>query len=272
MTARPGEVLTGTARAFDSVAATYDEAAGNNPLIQRMREALWRAVEVAVPPRGRILDLGCGTGLDAAHFAGIGFRVVALDVSAEMVRHTRARAEGAGLAHRITAFELPVERLGEVPIGRFDAITSDLGPLNCVADLAPVAAACADRLAPGGVLVASVLGRFCPWEVAHYALRGHLRRAVVRLSRGMVGVGLNEQLVWTRYWTPRAFAGVFRPHFELRSLQALGLVTPPPYRLAFARRHPRLVERLAALEAHLGAWPLLRQAGDHFLITLRRRP
>ncbi len=58
--------LVDTRRAFDSVAAIYDGPGGNNPLIQEMRAKLWRAVTTVVPKGGRLLDLGCGTGIDAA--------------------------------------------------------------------------------------------------------------------------------------------------------------------------------------------------------------
>src|SRR5262245_34228409 len=64
--------LLDTQRAFDSVAADYDGPTGNNTLIQWMRLRLWRAVLATVPRGGRLLDLGCGTGLDAAYFASEG--------------------------------------------------------------------------------------------------------------------------------------------------------------------------------------------------------
>ncbi|RBK96907.1 SAM-dependent methyltransferase, partial [Xanthomonas oryzae pv. oryzae] len=58
------EQLLETQRAFDSVAPDYDGPRGNNALIQRMRTTLWDTVAAALPVGSRLIDLGCGTGLD----------------------------------------------------------------------------------------------------------------------------------------------------------------------------------------------------------------
>lgn len=55
-----------------------------------------------VTPGGRILDLGCGPGHDAAVMAGRGFEVDAMDASAEMVAEAQARH---GLAARVAGFD-----------------------------------------------------------------------------------------------------------------------------------------------------------------------
>ena len=52
------------------------------------------------------------------------------------------------------------------------APTSNFGPLNCVANLPTRRAPSPERLRPGGVLVASVIGRVCPWEIALYLREG----------------------------------------------------------------------------------------------------
>jgi hypothetical protein len=45
---------------------------------------------------------------------------------------------------------------------------------------------------------------------------------------------------------------------------------PPPYVEGFAARHSSLMQILQALDDTLGALPVLRGAGDHFLIVLRK--
>ena len=59
------ERLRETRQAFDSVAADYDGPRGNNDLIQQMRAEMWRWLDASFLPGGRLVDLGCGTGLDA---------------------------------------------------------------------------------------------------------------------------------------------------------------------------------------------------------------
>lgn len=262
--------LRDTQQAFDSVAADYDGPRGNNALIQRMRQILWGTVARELPDGGRLLDLGCGTGLDAAEFASRGYRVLATDWSLRMVERTRERAAADNLADRLEARHLGVQQMNELH-ERFDGIYSDFGPLNCAPDLAATAAECARLLTPGGRLVFSVIGRLCPWEIGHYAVRGRFRRLAVRAARGVTPVGMNRLTIWTRYYFPREFYRPFAAHFALTGYRALSLFLPPPYLIDVQQRHPRLCERLGRLDDRLGALPLLRDMGDHFLIVMRKR-
>jgi SAM-dependent methyltransferase len=262
--------LLDTQRAFDSVAVDYDGPRGNNELIQRMRVRLWNTVQRELAPGSRLLDLGCGTGLDAVEFARHGYQVFASDWSPRMVERTRERAAAQGQASRVTVAHLGVHQLDRLS-GEFDGIYSNFGPLNCAPDLAMVAGECARLLRPGGRLVFSVIGRICPWELGHYGLRGQWRRAAVRLARKPTAVGMNRHVIWTRYYLPREFYRAFAGHFALSSHRALSLFLPPPYLVEFHRRHPRACGWLGRLDDRLGGWPLLRGMGDHFLIVMRRR-
>lgn len=261
--------LLDTQRAFDSVAADYDGPRGNNELIKRMRLTLWSTVQAELPPGSRLLDLGCGTGIDAIEFARRDYRIVATDWSPRMVERTRARAAAEGLMSRVTVAHLGVQQLDQLD-GEFDGIYSNFGPLNCAPDLGAVAAECARLLQPDGTLVFSVIGRICPWELGHYALRGRFRRAGVRAARGATAVGLNRHTIWTYYYLPREFYRAFAGYFSLSGYRALSLFMPPPYLVDYYRRHHRWCERLGRLDDHLGALPLLRNMGDHFLIVMHR--
>ena len=262
--------LLETQRAFDSVAADYDGPRGNNALIQRMRITLWDTVATELPVGSRLVDLGCGTGLDAGEFASRGYSVLATDWSPAMVARTRERAARQGLEERLTAAHVGIQQLERLE-GEFDGMYSNFGPLNCAPDLPAVAAECARLLRPDGCLVFSVIGRICPWEVGHYALRGRFKRAAVRAAQGATAVGMNGHTIWTWYHLPREFYRAFSQHFVLDRYQALSLFLPPPYLVDFYERHPRLSARLGQLDDRMGGWPLLRDMGDHFLIVMRKR-
>lgn len=266
--------LQDTRRAFDSVAGDYDGPRGNNELIQRMRRTFREAVCHELPPGSRLLDLGCGTGIDALWFAQLGYPVVATDWSPGMVARTASRLAEESLPVRAEARQMGIHELAALDAGfdgSFDGIYSNFGPMNCVPDLAAVAGECARLLAPEGVLVFSVMGRICPWELGHYGLRGRFTRAAVRAARGATAVGMNRHTIWTRYYLPREFHRHFAPRFTLVEYRALSLFLPPPYMVDYYRRRQRWCERLGRLDDRLGQWPLLRDMGDHFLMVMQRR-
>ncbi|MEM0977042.1 MAG: methyltransferase domain-containing protein [Pseudomonadota bacterium] len=73
--------------------AVYDAQVGDYAKLvrdDRPDQDLRRFMD-AVPPSGRVLDLGCGTGNSAYQMAVAGFDVVATDASGEMVTHARER-------------------------------------------------------------------------------------------------------------------------------------------------------------------------------------
>jgi len=70
-----------TVRLYDDKAVEYAEdnkSAAKHPSVL--------AFIAALPTKGRVLDFGCGPGLEASVFADAGFQTDAMDASAEMVR------------------------------------------------------------------------------------------------------------------------------------------------------------------------------------------
>jgi SAM-dependent methyltransferase len=68
-----------------------------------------------------VLELGCGTGHDAARLAGEGYSVTAIDVSGEAIGQARARF--GSLAHFLVA---DMTRRLPFPDGSFDAVMSNV--------------------------------------------------------------------------------------------------------------------------------------------------
>jgi len=266
--------LTDTRRAFDSVAATYDGPRGNNALIQRMRDLVWQQMAHRFPAGGHMLDLGCGTGHDAIHLAQAGCTVTATDWSPAMLERTRERSAEHGVAASVNARLVGAHDLQPLIADnlRFDGIYSNFGALNCVPDLAQMAAQCAQLLRPGGTMIFTVIGRICPWELAHYGLvKRNLKRARVRFEAGITPVNLNKHTIWTRYYWPREFYRPFAPYVALTHYRALSLFVPPPYLTGLYDSARPVFEALAQLDERLGGWPLLRDMGDHFLIILTKK-
>jgi 2-polyprenyl-3-methyl-5-hydroxy-6-metoxy-1,4-benzoquinol methylase len=80
------------AAAFDNTAAQFERAP-----VQSDPAKLARLIQVAdFPSGGRILDAGCGPGLVAETLLQAGYRVLGVDLSAEMIARARTRCASYG--------------------------------------------------------------------------------------------------------------------------------------------------------------------------------
>ena len=80
-----------TTPAFDPAAREYDAEFTDQLLGQWLRECVWKHTPFTAPMT--ILELGCGTGEDARHFARMGISVLATDASGEMIAVAREKNE-----------------------------------------------------------------------------------------------------------------------------------------------------------------------------------
>jgi SAM-dependent methyltransferase len=123
--------------------AVYRKKAGEyeSMMAGRVQPGL-AAFIAAMPAGGRVLDLGCGPGLDAAQMAAAGLAVVAIDAVPEMVALAAARP---GVTARQAGFD-DIAGLG----GGFDGVWASFSLLHAPrADfprhLADLHAACRDE-------------------------------------------------------------------------------------------------------------------------------
>jgi len=112
-----------------------------------------RALDERFVAPGPLVDLGCGVGRIALHFARKGFPVVAVELSRAMLRVLGARARAEGLT--VGLLEANLCRLGCLPEGHFAYATSMFSTLGMIRGPAARDRALAEAsrlLRPGGRL------------------------------------------------------------------------------------------------------------------------
>jgi ubiquinone/menaquinone biosynthesis C-methylase UbiE len=205
-------------------------------------------------PGDRILDVGCGTGEDAAHFVANRVAVHAIDPSPAMVREAYSRGG-------FTAAMLRAEEIATLS-DRYDGAISNFGALNCVEDLPAVVHGLASVVRPGGRVAICIIGRFCAWETLYYAVRFQFGKAFRRF-RGSASSSLG---VTVRYPSAAEFRAVFAHGFKFERWTGIGLFVPPSYVTLPAS----MVGWLAAMDRALANLPLLRALCDHRLFIFER--
>src|SRR5690606_38071734 len=122
---------TSVATAFDDLAYEYDATFTHTALGARLRALVWQRCEVLFEPGHCLLELGCGTGEDAARLARRGVRVVAIDPAERMLAIARAKA-GRAPDTSIELHCMPMEATPRAFAGRrFDGVFSNFGAVNC---------------------------------------------------------------------------------------------------------------------------------------------
>jgi SAM-dependent methyltransferase len=256
------------AAAFDGLAERYDAQFTATALGAVLRKMSWRRFERAFAGREYLLDIGCGTGEDAIHFAKLGHRVVATDASLQMVRLATRKAELAGCARDIQFVWAPMERLGAELAGEtFDGMYSNFGAINCAPDLVTLPRDIAPLMRPGAPLAWVVMGRYVPWEWAWYLARGDAHTAFRRMRAG----GVAWRGLQVSYPTPATLARLVQPYFVPRTVTPLGLLLPGSYAAPLFERVPRVLAALARAEHSLQRWHVGGAFADHYCFEARRQ-
>jgi ubiquinone/menaquinone biosynthesis C-methylase UbiE len=139
--------ITDDARFWDRTARKYakdpiEDMAGYERTLERTRELLGRS--------STVLEIGCGTGTTALRLAPSIGRIVATDVSAEMIAIAREKAAADGCRNA----ELLVATAESAPgaDGAYDAVLA-FNVLHLIADRPAALARIRRLLKPGGLLI-----------------------------------------------------------------------------------------------------------------------
>jgi len=254
--------------AFDALAADYDRAFSASPITQHLRARVHDRLMRHLHPGDAALELGCGTGEDAARLAERGVLVTATDASEGML--TAARAKFAGMPG-LSFDRLDLDALPNGFTGPYTVVYANFGVINCISPWRRIAAWLADRIAPGGRAAFGVMSPLCAWETAWCAVHGDFKTAF-RRWRAFSAFQPDAQspTVYVRYPTIARLTREFAPWFRRAHLEGLGIVLPPTAMYPLLEARPRWLERALRWDARLSTIPQLSLLADHYWIEFER--
>ncbi len=263
--------LRPAALAFDAIASRFDERFGAWLSVAAQRRAVRSALLETFPKGGHILELGGGTGEDAAFLAQREYRVHLTDPSPTMVELAKTKLEMLGGYGEVLAAEevesFAIRHLcggGE----QFDGAFSNFAPLNCVSNLAPVARGLARLLKPGASAMLVLFGTCCPGEMVVETLRGRPRQMLRRRKRGEAPARLGKREFTVVYHRRAEIVRTFAPWFSLNRRLGIGVAVPPSAAEPWISCQPKLLAGMEAFDRAAAA--LLAGLGDHILYQFSR--
>lgn len=260
--------------AFDAHAENYDDVA-LSALGRVYRDRVRRHLSPSLAPGSRVLDLGCGTGLDAVWMAEHGCTVVGLDASEAMLEHATDRARGAGLSAACRFVQADLNALGECGFDdlQFDLVLANFGAINCVGALAQFGSELGRAVRPGGRAVLVPMSPMSPTERLQALLTGNKtlwsRRRSIDLRHRSDVPGYEGLVV--QYFSAQAVGTALSPWFAEIGIEALGVVLPTFEQRALVEHRPALLSTLRRLDLLLSPLAVRLSMGDHQVVVLERK-
>lgn len=255
---------------YDIDAGDFEDRYWRNPVLQRIRQSFRE--EVKTHPFGNVLEIGCGTGLDASHFASIypERNIYAMDVSPAMVAYASRKARDLGLANVSIKVGTPEDLSELFPGVQFDHVYVFFGALNTVADLRKVARVLKSRMKPDGTMVLTFVNKWYLADMLVHLLKFRFNSAFRRF-RSIWGGYSDLKYLESRCLSPGDIARAFGDDFQVTLRKGYSILYPAWYRANWVSRlGGRMSNALWDADRvlnHTPAWCL----GEYALYTFRTR-
>lgn len=255
--------------AFSMQSSIFDAIDYENNLVQLIRSNIRQHVTQYILPQQTMLELNCGTGLDAVYFVERGLKVHATDNAQGMLKQLEAKVSTQNLQNELTFQRCSFNELHLLEKKKYHHVFSNFGGLNCAEDLKKVIQSLDDFMVVGSMVHLVIMPRYCIWELL-FALKGNFKLAFRRLKRGGAISKVEGIEFKTYYYSPKYVKKAFGNNYKTISLKAMGCFIPPTYMFEMETKRPNLFQKLIRWDAKLAhKWPFYN-LGDHYIISVEK--
>ncbi len=255
---------------YDHEACHYEDRYWGNRVAQRIRQSFRE--EVKRHAFSNVLEIGCGTGLDASHFGAIypERRVYGIDVAPAMVASATRKVEKLGLENVALRVGTPEDLESLFPGIQFDHIYVFFGALNTVPDLREVAGILKKKIKRDGAMVLTFVNKWYLADIVIALAKFRFRRAFRRFDEIWGGYSTDHH-VESRCFSPREIERAFGHEFEITRRWGYSILYPAWYRMHLLARMGRRISDILwdadRMLNHTPGWCL----GEYALYSFRVR-
>ncbi len=250
---------------FGNMADEYDRLQLTNKPVQIMRQKYYEVVLKTVAPPTEVLELNCGSGIDAKFLAEKGYNILATDVSDKMLENTKIKCLGLNVEFK----NLDINDLNILSDKKFDLILSNLGGLNCVKNLNALSKQINLHLNSNGYFIAVVMPCFNLWEFL-LIFKNIKKRAFRRIVKEDVLANVGGQKIKVNYYSPKILSEAFAENFSLVELKALSIFAPPPAAGHWYNKHKVITAVLNKIDNTLENFYFSSFISDYYIAVFKK--
>ncbi|MCB9188446.1 MAG: class I SAM-dependent methyltransferase [Flavobacteriales bacterium] len=254
---------------FDHIAHQYDNDFSNTLIGKAQRNLVWNILKNNIKTfKGLdVLEINCGTGIDAEMLASEGANILATDISSEMINVTK------DLISKYTNAStqvLDIRNIHELNT-TYDLVFSNFGGLNCLneQDLLTFVNQSHELLKPNGNLVLVIMPKYTIWESLYFLAKLSPRKAVRRWTKKEVMANVEGRSVATYYHNPNIFNQL--NNYAILSVSPVGLFIPPSYLENRFRNRPKKIEKYFQKDLSKTGKKNWAKFADHYCIVLNKK-
>ncbi len=255
---------------FDKHAKNYDAVFTNSMIGKAQRNRVYHFLNqyILSEKKLNILEINCGTGEDAHYFAEMGHRVLATDISTEMINVAKEKHQ-----HKNLKFQsLDITKItSETFTKKFDLIFSNFGGLNCLSknEIANFFSISGNLLNPSGKMALVIMPKHCWWERFYFSIKGDFKKAKRRNTNEFAYANVEGVQVPTWYYNPKELVSLTSNKYKTISIKPIGIAIPPSYLESFFATKKWWFQLLIWKEKWLSNG-LLAKYADHYLVIFQK--
>lgn len=256
-------------RAFSKQSFVFDEMDNANPLSEYFRSIYRQEVNSYIKPNSNILELNCGTGIDAIYFANKAHHILATDISPLMIDKLNIKIQNQHLERSLETMICSYHELDKLNKKKFDYILSNFGGLNCTNQLNTVLSQFSSLLNEDGKITLALMPKICPWELI-MVFKAKFKTAFRRWSKRTTA-HIEGEYFYCYYYNPNYVINCLRKDFKLISLKGVFITVPPEFYHGFVERYPKLFFFLSWVDSKISKIFPFNYCCDHYIITLQKK-
>lgn len=251
---------------FDAASNDYDTVFTNSCVGRAQREQVWKYVDKYVTEKASsVVEINCGTGIDAKNWKDRGKAILATDISIGMIN--TAKSKYPDIDFQQLDFK-DISTVGK----EVDTIFSNFGGLNCLdtENLEHFFIDSACILKTGDHLILVIMGKKCLWDQFYMLLKRRFKEIFRRNTTDPVLVHVEGVDVSTWYYSPDQVLELSEAGFRQVTRRPIGLFVPPSYLAPAFEKRPRLFRMAIWLDSKI-TFKGLSNSADHFILILERK-